>query len=157
PSCASPTARRPPSTPPASGSPTEKHGSRSHHCRRVAFLRNDRCCGGTPPRRALHARPVVSEAAETLAAVIAAKAGGENRPGQEAMCAAVDAALASGEHLLVEAPTGIGKSLAYLAPAVAHARGGIAEARVVVVTATKGLQEQLIRDDLPALAAALPG
>jgi ATP-dependent DNA helicase DinG len=98
----------------------------------------------------------VSEAAEVLAAVIAAKAGGENRPGQEAMCAAVDAALASGEHLLVEAPTGVGKSLAYLAPAVAHARSG-PDARVVVVTATKGLQEQLTRDDLPALAAALAG
>jgi ATP-dependent DNA helicase DinG len=98
----------------------------------------------------------MSEAAETLAAVIAAKPGGETRPGQEAMCAAVDAALASGEHLLVEAPTGVGKSLAYLAPAVAHARSG-ADARVVVVTATKGLQEQLTRDDLPTLAAALPG
>jgi ATP-dependent DNA helicase DinG len=98
----------------------------------------------------------VSEAAETLAAVIAAKPGGENRPGQEAMCAAVDAALASREHLLVEAPTGVGKSLAYLAPAVTHARSA-PDARVVVVTATKGLQEQLTRDDLPTLAAALPG
>ena len=66
----------------------------------------------------------MSEAAETLAAVIAVKPGGETRPGHEAMCAAVDAALASGEHLLVEAPTGVGKSLAYLAPAVAHARSG---------------------------------
>ena len=64
----------------------------------------------------------MSEAAETLAAVIAAKPGGEQRPGQEAMCLAVDAAFASGEHLLVEAPTGVGKSLAYLAPAVSHAR-----------------------------------
>jgi ATP-dependent DNA helicase DinG len=98
----------------------------------------------------------VTQAGEVLAAVIAAKAGGENRPGQEAMCAAVDAALASGEHLLVEAPTGVGKSLAYLAPAAAHARSG-PDAAVVVVTATKGLQEQLTRDDLPALAAALPG
>ncbi len=98
----------------------------------------------------------MSEAAEVLAAVIAAKAGGENRPGQEAMCAAVDAALASGEHLLVEAPTGVGKSLAYLAPAVSHARSS-PDAAVVVVTATKGLQEQLTRDDLPTLAAALPG
>ncbi|HEV8627359.1 MAG TPA: DEAD/DEAH box helicase, partial [Acidimicrobiia bacterium] len=99
----------------------------------------------------------MSEAAETLAAVIAAKPGGETRPGQEAMCAAVDAALASGEHLLVEAPTGVGKSLAYLAPAVAHARSA-PDARVVVVTATKGLQEQLTRDDLPTLAAAVsPG
>ena len=96
------------------------------------------------------------EAAETLAAVIAAKPGGENRPGQEAMCAAVDAALASREHLLVEAPTGVGKSLAYLAPAVTHTRS-TPDARVVVVTATKALQEQLTRDDLPTLAAALPG
>ena len=70
----------------------------------------------------------MSEAAETLAAVIAAKPGGENRPGQEAMCAAVDAALASGEHLLVEAPTGIGKSLAYLAPA-ARARAAARRTR----------------------------
>jgi ATP-dependent DNA helicase DinG len=98
----------------------------------------------------------VSEAAETLAAVIAAKPGGEQRPGQEAMCLAVDAAFASGEHLLVEAPTGVGKSLAYLAPAVSHARSA-PDARVVVVTATKGLQEQLTRDDLPTLAAALRG
>lgn len=98
----------------------------------------------------------MTQAGEVLAAVIAAKAGGENRPGQEAMCAAVDAALASGEHLLVEAPTGVGKSLAYLAPAVAHARS-TPDGAVVVVTATKGLQEQLIRDDLPTLAAALPG
>jgi ATP-dependent DNA helicase DinG len=98
----------------------------------------------------------VTQAGEVLAAVIAAKAGGENRPGQEAMCAAVDAALAAREHLLVEAPTGVGKSLAYLAPAAAHARSA-PDGAVVVVTATKGLQEQLIRDDLPALAAALPG
>ncbi|HYH50624.1 MAG TPA: ATP-dependent DNA helicase [Acidimicrobiia bacterium] len=98
----------------------------------------------------------MSRAAEALAAVIAAKPGGETRPGQEAMCAAVDAALAAGEHLLVEAPTGVGKSLAYLAPAVAHARS-VPDGRVVVVTATKGLQEQLARDDLPTLAEALPG
>lgn len=98
----------------------------------------------------------MSEAAAVLAAVIAAKPGGENRPGQEAMCAAVDTALASGEHLLVEAPTGVGKSLAYLAPAVTHARSA-PDAAVVVVTATKALQEQLTRDDLPALAASLPG
>jgi ATP-dependent DNA helicase DinG len=97
------------------------------------------------------------QAADILAAVVAAKPGGETRPGQEAMCAAVDAALASGEHLLVEAPTGVGKSLAYLAPAVAHTRGGGTDARVVVVTATKALQEQLIRDDLPSLAAGLSG
>ncbi|HEY3240574.1 MAG TPA: ATP-dependent DNA helicase, partial [Acidimicrobiia bacterium] len=98
----------------------------------------------------------MGEAETTLAAVVAAKAGGEARPGQAAMCAAVDAALASGEHLLVEAPTGVGKSLAYLVPAVAHARAGD-DRRVVVVTATKALQEQLLREELPFLAEVLPG
>ena len=72
------------------------------------------------------------------------------------MCAAVAESLVTGEHLLVEAPTGVGKSLAYLVPAVAHSLAGGDEGRVVVVTATKALQEQLTREDLPFLAAALP-
>jgi len=67
------------------------------------------------------------------------------------MAEAVAHALESGEHLLVEAPTGVGKSLAYLVPGV------LLTEQLVVVTATKALQEQLIREDLPALAGALPG
>lgn len=96
----------------------------------------------------------MTAATEALARVVARKTGGESRPGQQAMCAGVEAALAGGGHLLVEAPTGTGKSLAYLVPGVLHARSG-PERRLVVVTATKALQEQLLGEDLPMLAGAL--
>ncbi|MGH9155980.1 MAG: ATP-dependent DNA helicase [Acidimicrobiales bacterium] len=96
----------------------------------------------------------MTRATEALAKVVAGKEGGEVRAGQQAMCEAVEAALGGAGHLLVEAPTGTGKSLAYLVPAVLHATSG-PDRRVVVVTATKALQEQLIGEDLPFLAAAL--
>jgi ATP-dependent DNA helicase DinG len=67
------------------------------------------------------------------------------------MCEAVAEAIAKGEHLVVEAGTGVGKSLAYLVAAV------LSHKRVVVATARKPLQDQLIRKDIPFLAAALPG
>ncbi len=75
----------------------------------------------------------------------------EIRPQQTAMANAVAEALASRRHLLVEAGTGVGKSFAYLLPAIDHvlAEGG----RVVVSTHTITLQEQLIEKDIPALAA----
>ncbi|HEV8622918.1 MAG TPA: ATP-dependent DNA helicase [Acidimicrobiia bacterium] len=95
---------------------------------------------------------MTSDVAAMLARIIGARPdGGENRPGQVVMAEAVAHALEAGEHLLVEAPTGVGKSLAYLVPGVLFAQ------KLVVVTATKGLQEQLTRDDLPTLAAALEG
>jgi ATP-dependent DNA helicase DinG len=75
--------------------------------------------------------------------------GHEPRPEQAALAAAVDRALATGEHLLAEAGTGVGKSLAYLVPAIASGQ------RVVVATATKALQEQLLGKDVPVAAAAL--
>jgi ATP-dependent DNA helicase DinG len=75
--------------------------------------------------------------------------GYEQRPEQEALADAVDAALATDEHLLAEAGTGTGKSLAYLIPALESGR------RVVVSTATKALQEQLLTKDVPVAAAAL--
>src|ERR671923_786958 len=75
--------------------------------------------------------------------------GFEPRAEQAALAEAVAAALAEGEHLLAEAGTGTGKSLAYLVPALASGR------RVVVATATKALQEQLLTKDVPAAAAAL--
>ncbi len=87
--------------------------------------------------------PVVA----ALRAVVAELEGYEPRAGQEEMAAAVAGAFADHEHLLVQAGTGTGKSLAYLVPAVLS--GG----RVVVVTATRALQEQLCRKDLPFLAA----
>jgi ATP-dependent DNA helicase DinG len=78
--------------------------------------------------------------------------GGIERPGQVAMAEAVAAAIDSGEHLLVQAGTGTGKSLAYLVPAIRHAVG--ADDPVVVATATIALQGQLIDRDLPRLADA---
>jgi ATP-dependent DNA helicase DinG len=75
------------------------------------------------------------------------------------MAEEVMAAFASGGHLLIEAGTGVGKSLAYLIPAVLWAtREGELdpeERRVVVSTHTRALQEQLARKDLPLLERAL--
>jgi ATP-dependent DNA helicase DinG len=75
--------------------------------------------------------------------------GYEPRPEQAALAGAVESALALGEHLLAEAGTGTGKSLAYLIPALESGRC------VVVSTATKALQEQLLTKDVPVAAAAL--
>jgi ATP-dependent DNA helicase DinG len=77
----------------------------------------------------------------------------EPRPQQAAMGRAVAAALDSGRCLVVEAGTGVGKSLAYLLPAAAwavdHGR------RVLVSTYTRALQEQILDKELPAAARAL--
>jgi ATP-dependent DNA helicase DinG len=77
--------------------------------------------------------------------VAALPGGGEVRPGQRAMAQAVASAFINRRHLLVEAGTGTGKSLAYLIPAILTGQ------RTVVVTATKALQEQLVHKDLPFL------
>ena len=84
---------------------------------------------------------------EVLAAAVEALGGGE-RPGQIQMAEAVARAMTSAEHLLVQAGTGTGKSLAYLVPALLHHR------RVVVATATLALQHQLVERDIPALLEA---
>jgi len=75
--------------------------------------------------------------------------GFEPRMEQAALAQEVADALERGQHLLAEAGTGIGKSLAYLIPALESGQ------RVVVVTATKALQEQLLTKDVPAASAAL--
>ena len=75
--------------------------------------------------------------------------GYEPRAEQAVLAEAVAAALSAGDHLLAEAGTGTGKSLAYLIPALESGR------RVVVSTATKALQEQLLTKDVPVAAAAL--
>jgi DNA polymerase-3 subunit epsilon/ATP-dependent DNA helicase DinG len=80
--------------------------------------------------------------------------GYEHRPQQVAMLRGVAQAFNRREHLLVEAPTGVGKSLAYLIPAVHW--GTQNSERVVVSTNTINLQEQLQGKDLPALARVLP-
>jgi len=77
----------------------------------------------------------------------------EHRPQQSAMAAAVEKALTDKTHLIVEAGTGVGKSLAYLVPVILWARE--ANCRVVVATYTKALQQQLVEKDLPFLAKVL--
>lgn len=77
----------------------------------------------------------------------------EERPGQRTLAIEVARTLEHGGVLMAEAPTGVGKSLAYLLPAVLHA----AETgeRVVVATCTRSLQDQLYERDLPAVLSAL--
>ncbi|MFL6062768.1 MAG: ATP-dependent DNA helicase, partial [Marmoricola sp.] len=84
---------------------------------------------------------------EVLAAAVEA-VGGSERPGQIQMAEAVAGAMESGQHLLVQAGTGTGKSLGYLVPALLH------HDRVVVATATLALQHQLVERDIPALVEA---
>lgn len=79
----------------------------------------------------------------------------EDRPQQMAMADAVATAIAQRQHLLVEAGTGVGKSFAYLVPALA-AVADTDECRVVISTHTISLQEQLLRKDLPFLREVLP-
>jgi ATP-dependent DNA helicase DinG len=81
----------------------------------------------------------------------------EFRPQQQEMAVAVARALQNREHLAVEAGTGVGKSLAYLVPAILFAVGQ--QKKAIVSTHTINLQEQLTEKDLPMLAgvlAALP-
>ncbi|MBB5477855.1 ATP-dependent DNA helicase DinG [Micromonospora parathelypteridis] len=86
---------------------------------------------------------------ELLAAAVGAVPGGAERPGQQQMTTAIEECVASREHLLVQAGTGTGKSLAYLAPALT------VDGPVVVSTATLALQSQLVDHDLPRLADAV--
>jgi len=108
-------------------------------------------------------------------------AGWESRPEQLAMAGVVAEAIASRRHAVIEAGTGVGKSLAYLVPAVLAATADQAEAgsgdtrlsdaddefepgepargrprRVVISTHTIALQEQLITKDIPLVAAVMP-
>lgn len=78
----------------------------------------------------------------------------EYRPGQVEMAEAVLRAFEEKRHLIVEAGTGTGKTLAYLVPAIAAAtaRGS----RVIISTGTKNLQEQLMEKDIPFLQNVLP-
>src|SRR5690348_5901489 len=85
---------------------------------------------------------------ELLAAAVGAVPDGAERPGQKKMAEAVAAAARDDRHLLVQAGTGTGKSLAYLVPAL------MVDGPVVVSTATLALQSQLVDHDLPRLAEA---
>ena len=78
----------------------------------------------------------------------------EFRREQQQMAVAVAKALKGNEHLIVEAGTGVGKSLAYLIPAILHAVGQ--NKKAVISTHTINLQEQLTEKDLPMLRQVLP-
>jgi REP element-mobilizing transposase RayT len=77
----------------------------------------------------------------------------EFRPQQQEMAVAVARALQNREHLAVEAGTGVGKSLAYLIPAILFAVAQ--KKKAIVSTHTINLQEQLTEKDLPMLASVL--
>ena len=79
--------------------------------------------------------------------------GGSPRAGQTQMAHAVQDALANKSHLLAQAGTGTGKSLAYLVPAIAHAVESGKPA--IIATATLALQAQIVDRDLPRIADAL--
>ena len=79
--------------------------------------------------------------------------GYEFRPQQVEMAQAVTEAINNGRHLAVEAGTGVGKSIAYLAPSILYSVQN--NIRFIVSTNTKNLQEQLFYKDLPSLAAIL--
>ncbi len=86
----------------------------------------------------------------SLEAVTAAlPGGGERRGGQADMARSVAAAIESDGHVVVQAGTGTGKSLAYLVPAV------LSDRPTIIATATKALQDQLAGKDLPFLAEQL--
>ena len=77
----------------------------------------------------------------------------EQRPGQYAMAKEIEQSLNDRRHLIVEAGTGTGKTLAYLLPALRFAREN--KQRVIVSTGTKNLQEQLALKDIPFLESIL--
>ncbi len=107
--------------------------------------RHARCvASGSVPAVSEHAGPSVDEVLHAAVSNV----GGEDRPGQVQMAHAVRDAMRRGEHLVIQAGTGTGKSLGYLVPAVLHS------SRVVVATATLALQHQLVERDIPALLDA---
>jgi ATP-dependent DNA helicase DinG len=75
--------------------------------------------------------------------------GFEARPGQVQMAGLVERGILEGIHAIVEAGTGVGKSLAYLVPAIRSGK------KVVLSTGTIALQEQLVRKDIPLVRRAL--
>lgn len=82
-------------------------------------------------------------------------AGYEMRPGQVDMLKSVVRAFNAREHLMIEAGTGVGKSLAYLIPAVNWAAAN--DTPVVVSTATRNLQSQLVGSDIPRAVKTVAG
>ena len=83
-----------------------------------------------------------------------ASIGGQERPGQVEMAHAVEAAIAADEHLLVQAGTGTGKSLAYLIPAVMHAQQVGKPAVVATATPSSGARSRIATMHLRRITGA---
>ncbi len=79
----------------------------------------------------------------------------ESRPEQLSMAKAVADAIGKRNHLMVEAGTGVGKSFAYLVPAIQAALADD-KCKIIVSTHTISLQEQLVRKDIPFLQSVMP-
>ncbi|MDH2910776.1 MAG: hypothetical protein HKL92_04110 [Candidatus Eremiobacteraeota bacterium] len=97
----------------------------------------------------MNAPPTIDELFSVGGSIARELPGFEPRPGQLEMARAVEAGFNSGSHVLVEAGTGVGKSFAYLVPALRSGK------RVVISTSTIALQQQLFRKDIPMVARAL--
>ncbi|MFT4147202.1 MAG: ATP-dependent DNA helicase [Micrococcaceae bacterium] len=93
------------------------------------------------------------ETTEKMLATAVKAMGGQERAGQVEMAVAVSDAIDQQQHLLVQAGTGTGKSLAYLVPALAHLQSQ--ENPIIVATATLALQNQIVKRDIPELVDAL--
>ena len=104
---------------------------------------------GSPGEAEADARQAGDDAVAGLDKITAQMSGGEHRPEQQEMCRAVAEAIVTRTHLVVQAGTGTGKSLAYLVPAAFSGK------KVVVATATKALQDQLAEKDLPLVDSGL--
>ena len=98
----------------------------------------------------------MSESVDVLLDAAVAALGGDRREGQHQMAREVENTIDGGGHLLVQAGTGTGKSLAYLVPALRHATSG-ENGKVVIATATLALQRQLVDRDVPNVVAAIGG
>ena len=103
----------------------------------------------TPADRPRTPGSPVTRVVEHLDKITSRLPGGERRAEQAEMCRAVAEALVTQTHLVVQAGTGTGKSLAYLVPAALSGK------KVVVATATKALQDQLAGKDLPLVGSGL--
>jgi ATP-dependent DNA helicase DinG len=104
---------------------------------------------GTPPGLVAQIEEIFSPAG-----LLSKASNFEYRPQQQHMAVAVARALKKGENLIVEAGTGVGKSLAYLIPSILFAASE--RKKAIISTHTINLQEQLMQKDLPMLAHILP-
>jgi len=96
---------------------------------------------------------VAAPPVEALLDAVVEELGGERREGQHEMARAAAEAFSSGQHLLVQAGTGTGKSIGYLVPAVRHSV--LSGQRVIVSTATLALQRQILTRDLPLVCGVI--